>query len=118
MGVRCIKVLYSFTHSLTPFTHSPIHSLSLSLSASAESMECDGGNAVAPASPAAETSVSDALIFVSAQKQDFLFAQVWKDRLRQRVRPEEKPPRNPWSTLDPHSLMKGAKPYRKGQYLK
>ena len=31
----------------------------------------DGGNAIAPASPAAETSVSDALIFVSSLKQHF-----------------------------------------------
>ena len=31
----------------------------------------DGGNAIAPASPAAESSVSDPLIFVSALKQDF-----------------------------------------------
>ena len=123
-----IPLTHSFTtltHSLTTLSLSP-HSLTpFSLSASAESMECDnvcepaqpevddndrgdGGNAIAPASPAAETLVSDALIFVSALKQDFLYAQVWKDRLRQRVRPEEKPPRNPWSTIDPHSVMKGA----------
>ena len=46
---------------------------------------------------------------------DFLFAQVWKNRLRQRVRPEDRPTKNPWSTLDPHSVIQGTKPFRKGQ---
>ena len=64
---------------------------------------------------AAETSVSEMLLFLSVLLK-FFSPQVWKDRLRQRVRPEERLVKNPWAVLDSHSPTKGTKPFRKGQY--
>ena len=75
----------------------------------------DNDGAVSDNIAAVAASVSEMLLSLSALLK-FFSPQVWKDRLRQRVRPEERLVKNPWAVLDPHSPTKGTKPFRKGQY--
>ena len=56
----------------------------------------DNDGAVSDNIAAVAASVSEMLLSLSALLK-FFSPQVWKDRLRQRVRPEERLVKNPWA---------------------